>query len=381
MKKMKFDAAIIGGGVVGSAIAWKLASKGAKTVLLEKDDICSGASCTNPGFCVLSYRENALTMSLALRQQRQWESLQDEIGDVEYEATGGLIPLTDESQEEALSKLCSHAKKLGLDDIGLISAKEAINLEPALSETRIIGACWCPGEGRVNPFKLNLRMADKAKSLGAKLMPHTPLEKMIVENGRVKTLITPGGEIEAELVILATGAWTKDAAKMAGVSVPVFYERGEAMVSMPVAPLLKRIITDGALFTGAPDERGFVIGAALTQTKDGNVVIAQATTRPSNYDKSNTLEGMKRVAERALYLFPTLNELEIIRMWSGLVSYTADKQPIFGIYRDIENLFIVNSFHSAIAISPLIAEMVADYWKTGIIPQEAKAYTPNRFNT
>ncbi len=374
-----FDAAIIGGGVIGAAAAWKLAAAGARVALLEKDDLCAGASCTNPGFCVLSYRENRLAMSLALEQQTQWDALQSEIGDVEYVQSGGLIPLTDKEQEAVLGGLCEHAKKLGLDEIGLVTAKQAKQLEPALDESMLVGGCWCPGEGRVNPFKLNLNMANRAKALGADLRTHTPVTGMRVENGLVRALETPQGEVAADLFILAGGAWTRDLAKLAGRDLPVCYERGEAMVSMPVAPRIRRMITDGALFTQPAEENPMVVGACLAQTASGNIVMAQATTRPGGYDKRNTFEGPRAVARRVLALLPSLSDLEIIRMWAGLVSYTPDKQPVFGAFDSPKNLFVANSFHSAIALSPSIGAMIADYWKTGAIPAEARAYTPERF--
>ncbi len=378
--EQQFDVAIVGGGVIGAAAAWKLSAAGARVVLLEKDDLCSGASCTNPGFCVLSYRENKLVMSLALEQQRRWDELQAEIGDVEYAASGGLIPLTDEKQEAALEKLCRHAKKLGLDDIGLVTAKQAKELEPALDQSKLVGACWCPGEGRVNPFKLNLNMAARAKSLGADLRPHTPVTGMLIENGLVSALETPAGCVKAGLYILAGGAWTRDLSRMAGHDTPIFYERGEAMVSMQAATCIRRMITDGALFTQPANEHPMVVGACLGQTASGNIVMAQATTRPGNYDKSSTFEGPRAVARRVLSLFPSLSDLEIIRMWAGLVSYAADREPVFGAYDSPKNLFVANSFHSAIALSPAIGDMIAAYWKSGAIPEEAKAYTPERFN-
>jgi len=374
-----FDVAIVGGGVIGAAAAWKLAAAGAKVVLLEKDDLCAGASGTNPGFCVLSYRENRLTMSLALEQQEKWDALQAEIGNVEYAPCGGLIPLTDREQEAALEGLCRHAKKLGLDGIGMIDAQRCGELEPALDVCQIVGGCWCPGEGRVNPFKLNLNMALKAKALGAALLAHAPVSAMRIENGLVRALETHTGEVRADLFILAGGAWTRDLARMAGRDIPILFEHGEAMVSMQVASRLRRIITDGALFTQPPSKHPMVVGACLAQTVEGNIVMAQATTRPESFSKANTFEGPRAIARRVLKLFPTLSDLEIIRMWAGLVSYTPDKQPVFGTFGSPRNLFVANSFHSAVAISPAIGDMIAAYWKTGALPAETKAYSPERF--
>ncbi|MEL7608916.1 MAG: FAD-binding oxidoreductase [Bacillota bacterium] len=374
----KYDVAIVGGGVVGAAAAWKLSAAGAKVVLLEKGDICSGASAANPGFCVLSYRENALAMRLALLQQASWEKLEKELGDLEYSPCGGMMPLSSEEQEAALSGLCRHAHGLGLKDIGIVTAKEAIALEPALSPKAIIGACWCPGEGRVNPFKLNLAMIRRAKDLGARVLTHTPVTGVELSGGRIGALYTPKGEFRADLIVCAAGAWAREFTRMAGAEVPIRYERGEAMVSMQVAPRITRMITDGALFVksaAAP----MVVGACMAQSASGNIVLAQATTRPGNYDKTNTYEGPRAVAKRVVELFPSLGDLEIIRMWAGLVSYVDDGRPVFGPMDSPENLFIANSFHSAIALSPGIGEMLADFYRTGRVAEEAKPYSPMRF--
>lgn len=379
LQNRMYDVAVVGGGVLGAAAAWKLAAAGARVALIEKDGICAGASGTNPGFCVLSYRENQLTMRLALEQQRNWDALQREIGNVEYNPSGGLIPLTDAEQEAVLDGLCRHAKKLGLDDIGLVSAKRAGELEPALDVSQIVGACWCPGEGRVNPFLMNLNMAQKAKSLGAEIYTQTPVESIAIENGLVTALETPIGAVHADLFILAGGAWTRDLARMAGRDIPVLFESGEAMVSMQVAPRVKRMITDGALFTQPPSLNPRVVGACLGQTASGNIVIAQSTTRPTEYDETNSFEGPHRIARRVLKLFPSLADLEIIRMWAGLVSYTDDHQPVFGAFDSPRNLFVVNSFHSAVALSPAVGDLVAAYWKSGALPEEAKAYSPERY--
>lgn len=383
-KHLQFDVAVVGGGVVGAAAAWKLSKAGARVALIEKGDLCAGASATNPGFCVLSYRENALVMELALRQQGEWDALQSEIGDVEYAQTGGIIPLTDEKQVEALSSLCRHANKLGLSNIAIVTPHEAKAFEPALDEARLVGACVCPGEGRVNPFKLNLNMAYRAKALGATLLPHTAVTGVVVQNQNVRALETESERtgalrIEAELFVFCGGAWTAELCRMAGREIPVYYERGEAMVSMQTFPRISRIVTDGALFTQPASENPMVVGACLAQTRSGNIVMAQATSRPGNYDKSNTFAGPRGVAKRVLTLFPSLSDLDIIRMWAGLVSYAVDKKPVFGAFETPKNLLVANSFHSAIALSPAIGDMVATYWQTGEVCEAAKGYTPERF--
>ena len=376
----KFDVVVIGGGVVGTAAAWKLSRFGARVALVEKNDICSGASSTNPGFCVLSYREDPFVMDLALRQQKEWGPLIEEIGDIEYRLTGGLIPITSDEQLGVLESVTEGARSMGLKDIEIITPQKAEELEPLLDTKDVTAACWCPAEGRLNPFRLNSAMADRAASLGTQILSHTEVTGFDVADGAVVSVQTTRGRLFADLFVLCPGAWTRDLVSLAGVDLPVFYERGEAMVSMPVRPTIQRMITDGALFVQQiTEDHPMTIGCCMGQTVSGNIVLAQSTSRPGHYDKTNTFEGMRGVAQRAVSLFPALKDLTIIRMWSGLVSFAEDKKPVFGPFASPANLFIANSFHSAIALAPSIGGLIADYWKDGTIPEEAKAYSPDRF--
>ncbi len=110
-----------------------------------------------------------------------------------------------------------------------------------------------PGEGRVNPFKMNLNMASKAKSLARISFTHTPVTNLRIENGLVRALETPRGEIKADLFTSPT-APGRGNSPVFRARYPILFERGEAMVSMQVAPRVKRMITDGALFNQSPTD-------------------------------------------------------------------------------------------------------------------------------
>lgn len=376
----EYDVAIIGGGVLGAAAAWQLARRRVRVALLEQGDIASGASATNPGFLVFSYRENAFAMRLALEQDANWPAFQRELGaDLELNRSGGLMPFDAPDQEQVLTQLVHRSRELGLAEFEIITAARARELEPALEEQRITGAAWCAKEGHLNPFRLNLAMVDGAKRLGAHLYPHTAVTGMEVSNGIVTALETPRGRVKASLFVVAAGAWCRKVTNLAGADVPIRYEKGEAMVTAGVAPCLSRIITDGALFTQHDDSIAMRVGCCLKQAQDGNVVIAQSTTIPDHHETGNTSQGLIRVARRTLRLFPSLAGLEVIRMWSGLISYVDDKAPVFGPLDSPGNLLLATAFHSAIGIAPAIGDMIADYYTSGHIPQDAKRYSPMRF--
>ncbi|MEW5815902.1 MAG: FAD-binding oxidoreductase, partial [Spirochaetota bacterium] len=238
-----------------------------------------------------------------------------------------------------------------------------------------------PLEGTVNPFRLTIGFAEKAKVLGAELYTHTEVTGMEISRGEVKAIVTEENTFISDLVIVAAGAWTREVVKLAGIELPVFYERGEAMVSVPVSPLIRGMITDGGLFLKNQPNHAMVVGSCLAQTLWGNIILAQATTDVDNYDCSSTYEGPVKVARRVLFFFPGLHNVEILRMWGGVVAYTGDRAPIFGFLENPRNLFVVVGFHSAIGIASALGSMVGDIYRGGSISHDFTHYSPKRFSS
>ena len=122
-----------------------------------------------------------------------------------------------------------------------------------------------------------------------------------------------------------------------------------------------------------------VVGACLAQTKSGNIVLAQATTQVKNHGRSTSYAGPVAVAQKVLYYFPKLSNLEILRMWGGIVAYTPDRQPLFGFLPYPKNLFVNVGFHSAIGIAPILGRIVKDVYLKGKTQYDFAAYSPLRF--
>ena len=375
-----FDVVVIGGGVTGSAIAWQFAKTNIKTALIEKEGICSGASATNPGFCVLSYRGDQLQLEMARKQMKDFKVLEKELEvDLEFSVTGSLIPISNQQELEVLSGLVSRCHSMGLQEIEMVTPGSAVKQEPALDPNKIISAVFCPGEGLINPLNLTNGLASTAKKYGAKIYTQTSVTSFEITGGRISAVITTAGRIKTEFVIMAAGAWTKEIAAMAGIDIPVKYERGEAMVSMAVPRMIRGMVTDGGLFVPPESNQQMIVGACLGQTASGNIALAQATTDGADYNCGSTYDGPVKVARRVLKYFPSLEDLEIIRMWAGVVAYTEDKQPIFGFVGKPDNFFIVTTFHSAVGISPGIGEMVLEAYKQGRTTPEVLSYSPKRY--
>jgi glycine/D-amino acid oxidase-like deaminating enzyme len=139
------------------------------------------------------------------------------------------------------------------------------------------------------------------------------------------------------------------------------------------------MVTDGSFFVREEKKPPMVVGACLAQTKSGNIVLAQATTQVKNHDRSTSYAGPVAVAQKVLYYFPKLSNLEILRMWGGIVAYTPDRQPLFGFLPYPKNLFVNVGFHSAIGIAPILGRIVKDVYLKGKTQYDFAAYSPLRF--
>lgn len=380
--RKKYDVGVIGGGVVGCAIAYSIAATGQKVALIEKNEICSGTSGTNPGFCVLTYREDPVIMNIALSEIKKLEKLSELIGtDVEYRKTGGLIYFSNIEQQKEVEKIANACKRWGLKEAEIVGNKKVHRQEPALNLDAIKGALYCPLEGKLNPFYLTIGLAKKARELGADIFTNTEIIDIELENKNVKRVVAKNGDaIYAENYVLATGAWTKEICHKIGEDIPVFYERGEAMVSMKVPRIIKGIVTDSNFFlAGESNKDKFKIGSCLAQTESGNVVITQATSDVNNYDLRTTLEGQSQVAQRTLEYFPSLKDVDIIRTWGGIAAFTKDRLPIFDYLEKAKNMLVVVGFHSSIGIATALGDLVRESYKTGRIKNDLQRYNLERF--
>lgn len=379
----RYDAIVIGAGVVGCAAAYSLAGKGLSVLLVDRGGVGSGASGGNPGFLVLLYRECPQTLALALKARDMFSRLERELGiELEVEFNGGLIPVKNPVEEEAVAAVVEKARSWGLGSARMVTAAEAGRLEPALDTEGIRAAAWCSEEGRVNPFRLSLSLAQGAARLGATVRPHCVVTKMHLSTGpsvRIEAVeLADGTVVETGLVVNAAGAWARDIARMAGLELGIHYHRGEAMVTEPIGPVIKTIVTDGAFFVGYHDTKEMRTGACLTQTRAGNVVIAQATTEVEEYDRRNTYQGLREVAAKAAAYFPALAGLEVIRCWAAVTPYTEDLLPVCGFSGKVSNMFVAASFPSAVGLAPAVGELIAEAVTGGVMREEFRAFSPDR---
>lgn len=381
------DVIVIGGGIIGCSVAWQLEKLGKQVLVLEKLDLASGSAGATDGVVGYHTKKPGLQMDLAVQSIAMFNTLKDELGeDVEFDfAAGGMEPAEDKVQWDILSAMAEEQRKSGVD-IRMISAEEACTLEPNLARD-IYGAMYCPTSGKVNPLKLIMAYARAAKRLGAVIQTHTDVLGILTENGRVKGVHTDKGDYYADVIVNACGSWAGKVAALAGMDLPIKPRKGQLAVTEPVGFFMKATIQCARynIIKFRPemikDESVIRLGSSLSieQTENGGMIIG-GTREFAGYEKENTFEAIEVMMQRAYRFFPALENVDVIRFFSGFRPYTPDGMPLLGETAPLKGFYMAAGHEGdGIALSPITGKLLAEQIVLGKTSFNIDAFSPNRF--
>lgn len=369
---------MIGGGAIGTSIAYHLAKRRIDVILVEKDDIASGTSGACDGFIFMQSKKPGVHLQMAMESAKMMESLSVELQrDIEYERNGGMIVVKSREDMPEMREVVERQRKLGLE-VDLLDAHQARKMEPCLSSD-IAGATYSSMDAQVNPISLCLAFAEAAKRMGAEVLTDTEVTGVSTANGKVEGVVTSRGVIRADVVVNAAGVYAPVIGKMVGVELPITPRRGQVLVTEPVPQLLKRVMICSRYITSKFNPRRAQVGArgrvpllgvglALEQTRAGSLLIG-STREFVGYNRSVTPEGIQAILEHASDLVPVIGELNVIRSFAGLRPHTQDGMPILGKVDGVGG-FIVAAGHEGdgIALSPITGFLIAELIATGEVP-------------
>ncbi|AXN41155.1 glycine oxidase ThiO [Peribacillus butanolivorans] len=346
-----YDAIIVGGGVIGGSIAYQLAKRGKKVLLLEKDRLASKASSAAAGMLgAQSELESDNPLFTLARQSRGMfpalsEELKDISGiDIELVNKGMFkVALTSE-QESDLKNMIKIQQKAGLEAEWFTTA-EIRKKEPLLSD-EIRGAMYIPKDGQVSASRLSLAFTKSAAARGADIKEYVHVSDLIIENACVRGVVTNIGEFFSENVIVASGAWSNFLLEKAGVKLDTYPVKGECFSVLTNRPLLEKTI--------------FSHGCYLVPKVGGRIIVG-ATVKAHTFEQKVSIEGISTLIEKATHLLPALKETEWEKAWAGIRPQTGDGLPYFGEHPAYNGLFIATGhFRNGILLSPITGVLIAD---------------------
>ena len=332
--KTKAKYVIIGGGISGMSIAYHLAKKGEKNiVVIEKDYYTAGAT----GRCGAGIRQQwgtKMNCILAKKSIEFFEKAQEELeydGNVEFKQEGYLIVGSNKEEDEMFEKNVKLQQALGIPAKKL-TKEEAKEIVPYLNTDIVYSATFCPTDGHLNPFTTTDAFYKAAERLGVTFYKYTTVEDIIVENKKVKAVVTDKGTIETDHVINAAGGWAKQIGDMAGVDIPVYSQNREILVTETVEKMQGPMVIS------------FSKNIYCQQTPHGAFIMGRGDDRKPGYEMLSTWQFVDEMAKTVTALLPPIGELRVLRQWGGLYNMSPDHQPIISDTPNLKGFYIACGF-------------------------------------
>jgi glycine oxidase len=370
--------AIIGAGVVGLGIAWRLAACGVKVSVFDKGAAGAGATHAAAGMlaaCAEAEPGEEALVALGRDSQARWPAFADELEqasgiDVELRREGTLvIALTADDQARLFHHL-EFQQKLDLP-LQWISAAETRRREPHLAG-KLAGAVFSPQDHQVDNRKLALALAAAARAAGASINEHQPVAAISSQGRRVDGIVLADGRKQAaDAVVLAAGAWSRGlAGSIAGLAPqalpPVRPIKGQmlALRMDPAAPLINHVIWGPGIY--------------LVPRRDGRLIVG-ATVEEKGFDATLTAGGLLTLLEAAWRAVPAIEELPIDEMWVGHRPGSRDDAPILGP-GPLDGLIYATGHHrNGILLAPVTADAIARLVLEGTLDPAIRPFGIERF--
>ncbi len=372
------DVIVVGGGVTGTSIAWRLAESGRHVLLLERRGICSGASGRNAGSTGAGSsmhahsRAGRAVYALTTANFKLLKQIPDELGiDFSLRLPGSMDVITTEEQYRHLQAAVAAEQEAGIE-VELIDGPAARSIMPALAPD-ILGAAYVEDRGHIWPFALVNGMADAAARFGAEIRSGVTVDRLHMAGGRVAGVVANGEPIAAGEVVLATNAWTPQLLPdlPPGALVPA---RGQILVTQPLPPLL-------ACPFGTNFDKEYGRQTPTGQVLCGGYRRLDVNKGLGTYTEEVTLPVQRGIARCLIDLFPALRgKARIVRSWAGIMGFTADGLPLIGRYDPTPGLTVAAGFNGGgFSWGPIVGKVVSRLLNGEETGFDLEPFRPARF--
>ena len=365
---LETDIAVIGGGLVGAAIAYGLAREGRAVRVLDEGDVALRASRAN--FALVWVQSKGLgmpeyaawTQASAAGWPALAAALREDTGiDVGLSQPGGFtLALSDEEMQRRMdmTRRLHNQPDMVKYPYEILDHAETRKRLPAIGRD-VVGSIYCPLDGHVNSLRLFRSLHEAMDRHGVAYHPNCAVETItpIARRFAIKGLF---GELRASKLVLAAGLGNARLAPMVGLDAPVIPSKGQIIVTEKVAPFLHYPMH------------------TLRQTDEGGVMVGDSQ-EDHGFDTAVTTPVISVMAERAVRMFPLLAQLNVVRTWSALRVMSPDGFPIYEQSTSHPGAFLATC-HSGVTLAANHALTLAPAIARGGLPGEASSFTSQRFH-
>jgi glycine oxidase len=362
---------VIGAGIVGSSIAWRLAREGAEVTVLERGRIGREASWAAAGMIApqAEAQGEGTFFELCLRGRDVFPDTLamlrlDSSVDPEYDDSGILYVAFNDEERAELEQRSKWQVSAG-GAVEEVSPAAARKIEPGLSAD-IVYAVRMPLDRRTDNRKLTSAFASAAIAKGARFIEGMSVDSITIEGGAATGVVTSDGRAHpSDLIIVAAGAWSGKIDGLDADRIETYPVRGQ-ILCFDAQP--------GTISASVFSARGY-----LVPRRDGRI-LAGSTMEDAGFDKSVTLSGVAKISRAAAEMAPALGNLAFREAWAGLRPATRDFLPIIGLASSAPNVFFATGhFRSGILLSAITAELVNDLVNGRKSSLNLEPFSPARF--
>ena len=357
--------AVIGAGVIGCSVAWHLASRGCKdVVVIDRAAALGGGSTARATGGFRCQFNTAVNIRLSMLSREKLRRFRDEVGaDPGYTPAGYLFLARTQEAMRQLREANTLQVRSGVAEARMISADEARAISPAFDDPDVIGGAFCPTDGFIVPMQILRGYADDAQRRGVKFMFDTTVTA--VRDGLVETT---RGRIECDTIVNAAGPWASLVCKV------------------PVTPLRRQVAStvDTDVLPASTPMTIWVDDGFHYRVRDGRVLLlfpdTPQTADPFDCSVENAwLANIERTTRDRV---PCLRDVPIARdrCWAGLYEMSPDRHAIVGRSTEFENVFLANgSSGHGVMHSPAIGQVIAEMVLDGRTSIDVTDLRPSRF--
>ncbi|MCI0339496.1 MAG: FAD-binding oxidoreductase [Acidobacteria bacterium] len=349
------DVVIIGGGVVGSSVAYYLANQGCTNVLIIEREERQGLGSTSKSMGgVRAQFATEINIQMSIYSIDFFSRFEEATGHTaDYRAHGYLFAATKESHLKYLRENLEKQRALGLNDAEMISCEEIVKMIPQMRSDDIIGGSFCPTDGFVDPNGVMTGFAKRARECGVRLWLNTEVAGINIENGQIAGVKTDRGDVSTRTVVNAAGPWASIVAKMAGQE-------------LPVSPLRRQIVkTQRCDFLPAKFPMLIDMSSGFHFRREGEAILMAWPDDEETYGFKTALthEFIEKILMHAVNRVPQFADLPVNphQCWAGMYEVTPDHHAIIGPAPEVRGLYCANGFSGhGVMHSPATGRIISD---------------------
>jgi sarcosine oxidase, subunit beta len=344
------DVVVVGGGAIGTSIAFHLAEAGADVCLLERDALSSGSTSRAAGG-VRTQFSDPLNVQIGLRGVEAFSRFAERPGgEIDFRQVGYLFLLDRPEDVERFEHSVAVQNALGVPS-RLVATDEAARLSPLAGLDGVLAATFCPLDGHASPEAVTQGYAAGARRHGATVLTGSAATAVDVADGTVRGVVTEGGTIETETVVCAAGVWSPALARTAGVE-------------LPVEPVVREVVTTAPV-VGLPDSIPMTVdfSTGFYFHREGPSLLIGMADRDqrSGFDEPTDPSWLERVTEVAARRAPDFLEMGIAHGWKGYYEVTPDHNGLVGEAAHASRFIYATGFSGhGFMQAPAVGEIVRD---------------------